>query len=80
MPDSTSASSSSTGDGHIHDGRADLQAGADDYLTKPFSSKESVARLEASLRHRGSILDPDHSARAQIESVRGFGYRFSGPG
>ncbi|MHB1467733.1 MAG: response regulator transcription factor [Solirubrobacteraceae bacterium] len=30
-----------------------LQAGADDYITKPFGSRELVARLEAALRRAG---------------------------
>jgi two-component system KDP operon response regulator KdpE len=31
-----------------------LQAGADDYVTKPFGPKELIARLEAALRRAGS--------------------------
>jgi two-component system KDP operon response regulator KdpE len=34
-----------------------LQAGADDYVTKPFGPKELVARLEAILRRRGDRAD-----------------------
>lgn len=36
-----------------------LQAGADDYITKPFGSRELVARLQAALRRGGrSQLEP----------------------
>lgn len=35
-----------------------LQAGADDYITKPFGSRELVARLQAALR-RGGKADKD---------------------
>jgi two-component system, OmpR family, KDP operon response regulator KdpE len=34
-----------------------LEAGADDYVTKPFASRELVARLEAALRRVGSRPD-----------------------
>ena len=34
-----------------------LDAGADDYLTKPFSVAELLARIRVSLRHRGTALD-----------------------
>ncbi len=34
-----------------------LQAGADDYVTKPFGPKELVARLEAVLRRAGQRVD-----------------------
>jgi two-component system, OmpR family, KDP operon response regulator KdpE len=35
-----------------------LDAGADDYLTKPFSVGELLARIRVALRHRGTVLAP----------------------
>jgi two-component system, OmpR family, KDP operon response regulator KdpE len=34
-----------------------LDAGADDYLTKPFSVAELLARIRVALRHRGTALE-----------------------
>ena len=41
-----------------------LDAGADDYLVKPFAIGELLARIRVALRHRGSILRP---ALRQVE-------------
>jgi two-component system response regulator RegX3 len=41
-----------------------LELGADDYVTKPFSSRELVARIRAVLRRRG---EPDELAPAALE-------------
>lgn len=35
-----------------------LDAGADDYVTKPFSVVELLARIRVALRHRGTTLEP----------------------
>jgi two-component system, OmpR family, KDP operon response regulator KdpE len=35
-----------------------LDAGADDYLTKPFSVGELLARIRVAMRHRGTALSP----------------------
>jgi two-component system KDP operon response regulator KdpE len=45
---------------HQSDGRKIdlLDAGADDYLTKPFSIGELLARMRVALRHRGTTLGP----------------------
>jgi len=46
---------------------AGLEAGADDYVTKPFSPKELVARIKAVLRRRAPELTDDV---VQIEDLR----------
>jgi two-component system response regulator RegX3 len=42
-----------------------LELGADDYVTKPFSSRELVARMRAVLRRRG---EPDEAGASVMES------------
>src|SRR2546429_4032679 len=43
-----------------------LELGADDYVTKPFSSRELVARIRAVMRRRGDSEEPGTSV---MESV-----------
>jgi len=45
--------------GREQDKIAALDAGADDYLTKPFSLGELMARIRVSIRHRQSASTPD---------------------
>jgi two-component system KDP operon response regulator KdpE len=46
----------------VRDGKQDkldaLDAGADDYVTKPFDSDELLARVRAALRRRGTVTNP----------------------
>lgn len=46
-----------TARGGIHERVTGLRSGADDYLVKPFSFDELVARIEALLRRPGQMLD-----------------------
>lgn len=39
-----------------------LELGADDYVTKPYSSRELIARIRAVLRRRGETEEPDAGA------------------
>ena len=58
---------------------AGLEAGADDYVTKPFSPKELVARIKALLRRRAPQRtdDPVEAAGLRLEPAtrRVFGHR-----
>jgi two-component system phosphate regulon response regulator PhoB len=45
-----------------HDKVAGLEAGADDYLTKPFSPRELLARIKAVLRRRAPQMTEDSVA------------------
>jgi two-component system KDP operon response regulator KdpE len=46
-----------------------LDAGADDYLTKPFSVSELLARIRVALRHRGTALAPARTLH-EFEDLR----------
>jgi len=43
-----------------------LQAGADDYLTKPFAFSELLARIQALIRRAGNITDPVRLSYADL--------------
>jgi two-component system response regulator RegX3 len=47
-----------------------LEVGADDYVTKPFSMRELVARVKAVLRRSGTDGEPDPTGAVEVAGVR----------
>ncbi|MER7505927.1 response regulator transcription factor [Nonomuraea pusilla] len=47
-----------------------LELGADDYVTKPFSSRELVARIRAVLRRQGDVVEELETAVLAVGPVR----------
>ena len=59
-----------------------LSVGADDYVTKPFSPRELVARIRAMLRRPRTVASPVNATAATAPLARGFGplsHRRRGP-
>jgi DNA-binding response OmpR family regulator len=55
--------------GTEHDRVHALQIGADDYLVKPFSMKELVARVQAAVRRGVRTQEPEPGEAVQIEEL-----------
>jgi DNA-binding response OmpR family regulator len=51
---------------HIDDKVAGFEAGADDYLAKPFNPRELEYRVDALLRRTGEVLSISDSSRIQV--------------
>ena len=51
----------------VDDKISGLTAGGDDYVTKPFSLEELIARIRAILRRTGGIADEDHLVVGDLE-------------
>ncbi|WP_022668803.1 response regulator transcription factor [Desulfospira joergensenii] len=52
--------------GRVDDRVKGLEAGADDYLTKPFAFSELLARVQALIRRAGNITDPVNLSYADL--------------
>src|SRR5579864_9459821 len=56
--------------GTEHDRVHALEIGADDYLVKPFSMKELVARVQAAVRRGASSAEPPRGEPIELEELR----------
>lgn len=66
-----------TGQGHEVDRVLGLELGADDYVTKPFSPRELLARVRAVLR-RHDLAAQASAARGEAPKIDVRAYRFEG--
>jgi putative nucleotidyltransferase with HDIG domain len=68
-----------TAQNELKDKLAGFEAGADDYLTKPFFTKELIARLRKNLRSRESILASRRLGQSYLELLFGIGSTITSP-
>jgi len=66
-----------TGQGHEVDRVLGLELGADDYVTKPFSPRELLARVRAVLR-RHDLAAQTNAARGEAMKIDVRAYKFAG--
>src|SRR5450830_1121637 len=53
--------------GTVDDRVKGLQSGGDDYLVKPFSFSELLARIQALIRRANAVSDPTHLAAGDLD-------------
>jgi response regulator RpfG family c-di-GMP phosphodiesterase len=63
----------------LKDKLAGFEAGADDYLTKPFFTKELLARLRKNLRARESVQASRRLGQSYLEMLFGIGSTITSP-
>lgn len=63
----------------LKDKLAGFEAGCDDYLTKPFFTKELVARLRTTLRNRESLVSSRRLSQYYLEMLFGIGSAITSP-
>jgi response regulator RpfG family c-di-GMP phosphodiesterase len=68
-----------TGLNELKDKLAGFEAGADDYLTKPFFTKELLARLRTQLKGRESIQASRRLGQSYLELLFGIGSTITSP-
>lgn len=54
-----------------------LEFGADDYMVKPFESREFPARISTILRLRKKMSPDDPTTQGIIKTIHGIGYGFT---
>lgn len=59
------------------DVRVGMNLGADDYLTKPFTSADLISAIESRLKHRQHRMPPDTPSVSYLTSLRGSNCRGS---
>jgi len=63
----------------LKDKLAGFEAGADDYLTKPFFTKELLARVRTNLRMRDSVIASRRLGQSYLEMLVGIGSAITSP-
>ncbi len=58
-----------TAKGEVFDKVLGLELGADDYITKPFDTKEVIARIKAVLRRSGTIVEESNSKKVEYDKL-----------